>query len=111
MAVYEEPLQLESEPYRKEGQPDPEPDDACDEAMDDAQRQRTLSKYDALAFKAYINRDWELAIDYYEKLLSIDHEFKNARKRKDECEKKLKEAKAPKAKKVKKVKKVKRVAR
>ncbi len=110
--VYEEPLPVESTPYRGEGEKAPEPDDPCDAAMSDADKQRTLAKYDALAFKAYINRDWELAIQYYDKLLSVDPEFKNAEKRKKECQEKKAAASAPvKVKKKKKIKKVKRAAR
>jgi len=44
-----------------------------------------LIKLDALAVKCMVNRDYELAIEYYDKIIMLDPNFKNAYAKRDEC--------------------------
>lgn len=82
----------------------PEEDDAAAKE----EEKKKLAQLDARAFKATINKDWETAIDYYQQILKIDPDFKNAKKKLKECREKAgpkKGKKKPVAKKKKKAKK------
>ena len=50
---------------------------------------RSATELEALGFNAYINKDYQKALEFYEKVLEIDPNFPGVKARIDECNGKL----------------------